>query len=117
MPDYRPLTDYIRRRGGMRVAMHQGLVDRMIAMAVEEFPHTGCPDEALEDVLRARLSIRIKREYSSVVAALLISVLANLITRLIVEWIKRRQSHRVLMYGWSENASKNPYFPPTPPAA
>lgn len=117
MSDYRPLADYIRRRGGVRVAMHQGLVDRMIEMAVEEFPHTGCPDEALEDVLRARLAIRIKREYSSVVAALLISVLANLISRLVVEWLRRRKGHRVLMYGWVENASKNPHVPTPPPAA
>lgn len=97
---YRPLNDYVGRRGGLRLSLHGGLRERLVEMAVEEFP-TDAPPLHVEEVLRARMNIRIRRDYGSVVATLLIGVLVNLIVKLVVEWWFQRQSHRTLMEGWS----------------
>lgn len=100
---YRPLKDYVSRKGGLRLSLHGGTRDRLVEMAVEEFPKF-CPADRLEEVLRARLAIRIRKQYGSVVATLLISVLVNMIVRMIVEWWSARSAHRVLMEGWVAQA-------------
>lgn len=82
---------------------HRGVRDRLVEIAVEEFPADADKDRMLE-VLQARMRVRIRQEYGSVIAMLLISVLANLIARAILEWWKNHRSHRVLMAGWQEQA-------------
>lgn len=113
MPDanYKALKDYVSRAGGMRLAMHGQLRDQLVEMAVEEFPFDA-PDERRVEVLAARLRLRARGRYGSVVIMLLVSVLANMIAKLVVEWWKRHHSHKVLMYGWSRNAKANPNLPP-----
>jgi hypothetical protein len=113
---YRPLKEYVARRGGTRLALHGDLRDRLVEWAVEEFP-TDCPPDKAEEVLRARLKIRIRKQYGSVMAMILIGVLVNVITRLILEWWFEKKSHRVLMEGWHINAVASAHIPPRPPAA
>jgi hypothetical protein len=113
---YRPLKEYVARRGGTRLALHGNLRDRLVEWAVEEFP-TDCPADKAEEVLRARLRVRVRKQYGSVMAMILIGVLVNVITRLILEWWFEKRSHRVLMEGWHLNAVASANIPPRPPAA
>lgn len=107
MPDpsasYRPLKAWVAARGGSRMRMHGGLRDRLVEMAVEEFP-LGADDEHVEEVLLARMRRRVRERYGSVIAMFLISVLVNQLVRLIIEWWRNRNSHRVLMHGWAASA-------------
>ena len=112
---YRPLKEYVARRGGTRLALHGDLRDRLVEWAVEEFP-TDCPPDKAEEVLRARLKVRIRKQYGSVMAMILIGVLVNVITRLILEWWFEKKSHRVLMEGWKLNALAAANIPPRPAA-
>ena len=100
---YRPLKDYVARRGGLRLAMHERLRDQLVEAAVADWPD-GCDPDKIEDVLTARLRIRVREQYGSLMAMLLISILANVIGRLIVQWWRGRHSHRVLMSGWYAQA-------------
>ncbi len=97
---YRPLKDFVARKGGNRLALHAGIRDRLVDMAVEEFP-VDAPPDLKEEVLRARMRRRVRTEYGSVMAMILIGVLVNVITRLVLEWWFDRNSHRVLMQGWN----------------
>ena len=97
---YRPLKDYVARKGGARLAMHGGVRDRLVEMAVEEFP-LDAPVDMKEEVLRARLRVRVRKEYGSIIATILIGVMINVIVKLITEWWFSRNSHRVLMEGWT----------------
>ena len=109
---YESLKKYVARAGGIRLSTHPALRDRLVEWAVEEFPADAPPDR-MEEVLAARLRIRARDQYGSVIAAILISVLAQLIVKAIVEWWKRRQAHQVLVIGWQEQyrAQKNPDLP------
>lgn len=98
---YRALKDFVARRGGARLSMHAGVRDRLVDMAVEEFP-VDAPPDLKEDVLKARMRIRVRREYGSVVATILIGILVNVIVRVITEWWFSKNSHRVLMQGWQD---------------
>lgn len=109
--DYKTLKDYVSRAGGMRLAMHGTLRDQLVEMAVEEFPFDA-PDEKRVEVLAARLRVRARERYGSVIAMILVSVIANLIAKLIVEWWRKHHSHKVLMYGWHKNAQARPNLPP-----
>lgn len=100
---YRPLKDYVRRRGGLRLAMHSGLRDRIVEEVVADWP-TDCPVEHIEEVVRARVSVKVRRKYGSVVAMLLLSAFINVIVRLIMDWWFERNAHRVLMRGWASAA-------------
>ena len=113
---YRPLKDFVARKGGTRLALHGALRDKLVEWAVEEFP-TDCPPDKAEEVLRARLRVRVRKQYGSVMAMILIGVLVNVITRLILEWWFEKRSHRVLMEGWHQNALEAAHVPPRPPAA
>jgi len=79
--------------------------DQLIEWAVEEFPLDGQP-ERMAEVLTARLRLRAKEKYGSVIAAILISVLAQLIVKAVIAWWRKNHSHQVLMRGWQEQ-SKN----------
>jgi hypothetical protein len=100
---YDSLKTYVARAGGIRLSAHPALRDRLVEWAVEEFP-TDAPPDRMAEVLSARLRLRARDQYGSVIAALLISVLAQLIVKAVVEWWKRRQAHQVLMVGWQEQA-------------
>lgn len=102
---YRPLKAFVAARGGSRMRLHAPLRDHLVEMAVEEFP-IGASAEHVEEVLTARMRVRVRQRYGSVLAMFLISVLVNQLVRLIVEWWLARNSHRVLMAGW--NAKANP---------
>jgi len=110
----KPLLTYVARKGGPRLSMHGGVRDRLVAMAVEEFPLDAAIDRK-EEVLRARLRVRIRREYGSAIAAILIGVMVNLITRLVLEWWLDRRAHRVLMEGWVHALASADIPPPAPP--
>jgi len=74
--------------------------DRMIEAIVEEWP-VGCPPDRVEEVVTARMKIRLREQYGSIVAMFLLSILVNALVKLIVEWWFDRESHRVLMVGWA----------------
>jgi hypothetical protein len=112
---YRPLKDFVSRKGGTRLAVHGPLRDKLVEWAVEEFP-LDCPADRAEEVLRARLKVRIRKQYGSVMAMILIGVLVNVITRLILDWWFEKRSHRVLMEGWQRNALAAANIPPSAPA-
>lgn len=97
---YRPLKDYVARRGGNRLAFHGKLRDQLVEMAVEDFPFDA---DAITgpQVLAARLKRRAREKYGSVMMLVLASILANLIAKLVWEWWQKRHAHRVLMYGWA----------------
>lgn len=107
---YRPLKAFVTSRGGMRMAMHPRMRDSLIEAAVEEFPTDASPDTVTE-VLAARMRIRVRKQYGSVVAMLLISALVNVIVKLVVEWWLDRNSHRVLMEGWRRSALARSHVP------
>lgn len=109
--DYQTLKKYVARSGGMRLAMHGQLRDQLVEMAVEDFPFDA-PDDKRVEVLAARLRLRARERYGSVVIMLLVSVLANIIARLVIEWWKKHHSHKVLLYGWSKNAKARANIPP-----
>lgn len=102
---YDSLKRYVESRAGVRSKFHRGARDRLVEIAVEEFPSDAADDKVLE-VLTARMRVRIRQEYGSVVAMLLISVLANLVARAVWEWWKKRRSHQILIGGWQEEARR-----------
>jgi hypothetical protein len=106
---YESLKTYVKRAGGIRLSTHPALRDKLIEWSVEEFP-TDAPPDRMEEVLSARLRLRVRDQYGSVIAALLISVLAQLIVKAIIAWWQKRHAHQVLMVGWQEQsrAEKNP---------
>lgn len=105
VPDtYRPLREFVASRGGSRLRLHPTLRDRVVDWCVADWP-ANCPDDRVEEVLRARIRRRVRTQYGSVIAAILISVIADLIVKLIIEWWKKRNSHRVLMEGWRAQAN------------
>lgn len=107
---YRPLKAFIAARGGMRLSLHPRMRDSLTEAAVEEFPTDASPEVA-EEVLGARMRIRVRRQYGSVVAMMLISALVNVIVKLVVEWWLDRNSHRVLMEGWRKSALARSHVP------
>lgn len=104
---YRPLKTYVARRGGVRMSMHGSLRDRLVEEIVACWPDD-CPADRLEEVVKARMAVRLRSRYGSVVAMFLLSVLVNALVKMIIEWWFERNSHRVLMLGWAKNAAQNP---------
>ena len=108
---YSPLKEFVSRKGGTRLYMHGKLVDSLVDIAVREFP-ADAPDGRMAEVLAARMRIRAREKYGSIIAMLLVGILINVISKLIVEWWNNRKSHRVLMQGWKASAEKTPDVPP-----
>lgn len=102
---YSPLKTFVANRGGVRLSMHRPLRDRLVELAVENWP-VDCDRDRLEEVVAAKLRIAVRNRYGSILATFLISVLVQAIARLVVEWWLARNSHRVLMAGWA-NAAQN----------
>jgi hypothetical protein len=111
---YAPLKAFILRRGPMRLTLHATLRDRLVDQIVEDWP-IGCPPDRLEEVILARLSVRLRERHGSIVALFLIGLLAQVIVRLILEWWFEKNSHRILLTGWAHNAQVRSDLPP--PAA
>lgn len=106
--NYTPLKQFVAQKGGLRLSVQHRLRDRLVDWAVEDFP-LDADDEHGEQVLAARLRLRVRQQYGgSLVAMALVSIIANLIARLVWEWWKKRHSHRVLLHGWSQRAKENP---------
>jgi hypothetical protein len=106
---YGSLKDYVRTRSGARGAANPRLRDRLVEIAVEEFPVNATDDEQLP-ALRGRMRARVKQEYGSILATILIGVLVNLIVRLVVGWWHERRKNRTLMFAWNY-AAQNPQLP------
>lgn len=100
---YEPIKNYVRCHGGLRLAVQGRLRDRLVEYGVEHWPDG---DRDLKEVLRARMRVFIRKEYSSVIATLLISAMVNVIVKLMINWWLDRQSNRVLMKGWYLRAKK-----------
>lgn len=97
---FAPLKAWILRRAPMRVSLHGALRDRLVEQIVEDWP-TGCPPDRIEEVAQARMQVRLRDRYGSVIAVFVISALANILIRLVVEWWFSHQANRVLMAEWS----------------
>lgn len=108
---YPPLKKRIWSRGGLRLAMHGRVADQIADAVVASWP-AECPDDKIEDVVMARVSVHLRNRYGGFLAMFLISVVANQIVRIIVEWWRERDSHRVLMEGWSRRAKETQDVPP-----
>jgi hypothetical protein len=108
MPDalYRPLKSFVARRGGFRLSMHGPIRDRLVEEIVACWPDD-CPVDRVEEVVKARMAVRLRKRYGSVIAMFLLSALVNALVKLVIEWWIERNSHRVLMSGWAKNAAQN----------
>lgn len=106
---YEPLKKFVMRSGGIRLSAHPALRDQLVEWAVEEFPVDADPSRVAE-VLTARLRIRAREQFGSVIASILIWVLVQLIVKAVVAWWNKNHAHRVLMAGWGvqARAQKNP---------
>lgn len=100
---YEPLKKYVRREGGMRLSMHGPVRDKLVEWAVEEFP-ADAPDEKLAEVLTARLRVRARQKYGSILLAIALGVLIQLVVNAIVRWIESRRSNRAAIAEWSASA-------------
>jgi hypothetical protein len=102
---YQPLKERVRKVGGIRLAMHPQLRDQLTEAAVLEWP-AGCDADKIFDVLSARLRIRARKKYGSVIAVILLSAFINALVRIVIDWWMERDSHRVLMTGWNIRAKE-----------
>lgn len=100
---YVPLKAYVRRHGGARLSLHPRLRDQLTDIAVEEFPFDAT-DETGPDVLAARLRIRARETYGSILTMIIVGIIVDLICKVIWEWWKKRHAHQVLMRGWHDAA-------------
>lgn len=97
------LKDFVRREGGVRLGSHWRFRDQLVDWAVESWPDETDPTR-LEQTLKARLAIRTREKYGSVLAAFLVPVLVNVIVHLIVKWWDSRRENRKLMSEWRASA-------------
>lgn len=102
---YGALKTFVSRKGGLRLAMHAPLRDRLVELVVQEWP-LGCDPANIPDVVSARVRVRLREQYSSVVAMFLLTVFLQIVVKIIVEWWFSRQANRVLMAGWAKQAQE-----------
>lgn len=102
---YRPLKDFVAKHGGLRLSMHPRLREQLVDMAVEEFPFDAS-DAAAVEVLTARLTVRARKQYGSILVLVFITAAGAIVAKLIWEWLRKRHAHRVLLMGWQEAAKK-----------
>lgn len=103
---YGALKLFVRREGKLRLnafGPQSKFRDQMIEWAVAEWPDDADPAR-LEEVLRARLAIRTREKYGSVLAAFLVPVLVNVIAHLIVKWWESRKDNRDQLALWVADA-------------
>lgn len=104
---YSPLKNFVAQKGGLRVSANPRVRDRLVEWAIEEFPFDAEDDRGAE-VLAARLRVRARKQHGSLLALAFLSILSNLIARLVWEWWKDRYSHRLLLRGWHDRAKESP---------
>lgn len=97
-----PLKAFVLRRAPMRLALHGSLRDSLVEQIVEEWP-VGCQPDRIEEVVRARMSVRLRERYGSVVAVFILSALANVLIRIILEWWFSAPENRTLMAEWADD--------------
>lgn len=95
-----PLKAFVLRRAPMRLALHGSLRDQLVEQIVDDWP-VGCPPDRMEEVIRAKMSIRLRERYGSVVAFFILSAIANIVIRLILDWWLSAPENRTLMAEWS----------------
>lgn len=103
---YAALKLFVRREGALRLnafGPQSKFRDQVIDWAIAEWPDEVDPAR-LEEVLRARLAIRTREKYGSVLAAFLIPVLVNVIAHLIVKWWESRKDNRAKLAVWVASA-------------
>ena len=109
---YPALKKYVLQNGGPRVAFRRDAAMKIVDELVEEWPES-CHPAHIAEVMQAKMAIRTRRKYGTgILAMFVISVLVNHIVRLVVEWWLKRNSHKVLMEGWSRRAKEAQDVPP-----
>jgi hypothetical protein len=83
--------------------MHGPLRDQLVDWAVEDFP-VDAPDDRLAEVLSARLRIRARDKYGSIILTILLGVVIQLVVNAIVRWLEGRKANRALMTAWATHA-------------
>lgn len=106
---YETLKATVKGQGGLRFAAHGRLRDRLVDACVEEWP-VDCPPDKIEVVLRARMHIRCREQYGSIILSLLLYALVDFVVKAVVAWWFDKRSHRVLMEGWARRAQEDPNF-------
>lgn len=79
------MNDFVLDVGGSRLRGHRRFVRRCCDWVAEEGP-PDLDDATVKEIVRRRA----KQEYGSVLAAILLPLLLNMISGLILEWWKRR---------------------------
>lgn len=99
---YAALKLFVRREGSLRLnafGAQSRFRDQLVEWAVQEWPDE-TNAERLEQTLRARLAIRTRERYGSVLAAFLIPVIVNVVVHLIVKWWESRKDNRSQLSAW-----------------
>jgi len=104
---YQTLKNFVAESSPARVSMHGGLRDRLVEMAVEEWPADAPPSRRAE-VLKARMNRRVRGEYGSIIATFIMSILVQLVVNAIVRWVEKRRANEVLIAGWCRDAQTPP---------
>ncbi len=86
-------ADFVAEGCGRRLMGQRRFVRRCCQWAAEDWPG---PDA---DTLAVLLRRRTRDEYGSVLAAILVPMLVNLIASLIVDWWKRRHQSELQRFG------------------
>jgi hypothetical protein len=102
---YQPLKEFVAEGGGARLRFHRGVRDRLVEIAVEEFP-IDAPEDKIKEVLVARMRRRVSQESGSVVAIILLNVLCSFVANLVWDWWKKRHANVALMAGWQREAAR-----------
>jgi hypothetical protein len=97
------LKAYVARVGGMRLATHTRTRDRLVEMAVEEFPVDGDPLK-LREILDARMRCRLRKEHGSMAVFFLLSLLSGIVSRIIVNWWWQDSSNQKFLRAWQQDA-------------
>jgi hypothetical protein len=107
---YGSLKDYVSTRAGARGRANGRLRDRLVEIAVEEFPVDATDDEQLP-ALRGRMKARVKQEYGFILSSIIIGVLIQFLAQLVIDWWRERRKNKTLMVAW-QYAAQNPQLPP-----
>lgn len=101
---YAALKRHVERAGGIRLAMHGGLRDQIVDMAVIWFP-VDCDETWLEEVLTVRLSLAVRHRRPGWPGILLVALMVRPVCRIVAEWYLQKPSHQTLMRGWHAQAN------------
>lgn len=101
---YQTLKDYVRIVGGPRVFAAGGLRDQIVDWCVADWPE-GVAPERRREVLRARISQRVRQRYSGVLATMIIWCIVERVIGLVIEWFLHHRDHRRQMVIWCRDAA------------